>query len=79
MCDNNVIVRNVFVYRRMNAYKNVFVYILLHTFLKMTSLSITDKNVANQIYERNRFPHQICVSYHCVHPITCVQQLPVII
>jgi hypothetical protein len=34
MCDNNVIVRNVFVYRRMNAYNNVFVYILLHTFLK---------------------------------------------
>ena len=31
---NNVIVRNVFVYRRMNAYKNIFVYILLHTFLK---------------------------------------------
>ena len=30
----NVIVRNVFIYQRMNAYKNMFVYILLHTFLK---------------------------------------------
>ena len=37
----------------------------------MTSLSITDKNFVNQIYERNRFPYQICVS----HPITYVQQL----
>ena len=45
----------------------------------MTSLSITDKNFVNQIDERNRFPHQISVSYHRVHPITCVQQLPVIV
>jgi hypothetical protein len=29
-----VIVRNVFSYSRMNAYKNIFVYISLHTFLK---------------------------------------------
>jgi hypothetical protein len=30
----NVIVRNVFVYQRMNAYKNMLVCILLYTFLK---------------------------------------------
>ena len=45
----------------------------------MISLSITDKNFVNQIDEGNRFPHQICVSHHPVHPITCVQQLPVIV
>ena len=43
-----------------------------------TSLSITDKNIVNQIDERNRFPDQICASHHHVHPIACVQQLPVI-
>jgi hypothetical protein len=36
----------------------------------MISLSITDKNFVNQIDEGNRFPHQICVSHHRVHPIT---------
>ena len=45
----------------------------------MTSLSITDENFVNPTEERNRFPHQICVSHHRVHPITCVQQLPVIV
>ena len=41
----------------------------------MISLSITDKNVVNQIDERNRCPHQICDSHHRVHPITCVHYL----
>ena len=36
----------------------------------MISLYITDKNFVNQIDEGNRFPHQICVSHHRVHPIT---------
>jgi hypothetical protein len=45
----------------------------------MISLSINDENFVNQIDERNRFPHQICVSHHRVHPIECVQQLPVIV
>ena len=36
----------------------------------MISLSITDKNFVNHIDEGNRFPHQICVSHHRVHPIT---------
>jgi len=43
----------------------------------MTSFSITAENFVNQIEERIRFPHQIFVSH--VHPITCVQQLPVIV
>jgi hypothetical protein len=34
---------------------------------------ITDKYFVNQIDEWNRFPHQICVSHHPVHPITCIQ------
>jgi hypothetical protein len=38
----------------------------------MTSLSITDENIVNQIDQRNRFPHQICVSHHRVHSIACV-------
>jgi hypothetical protein len=29
--------------------------------------------------ERNRLPHQICVSHYRFHPITCVHQLPVIV
>jgi hypothetical protein len=45
----------------------------------MTSLSVTDENFVNQIDERNRFSHQIYVSHHRVHSITCVQQLPVIV
>jgi hypothetical protein len=36
----------------------------------MISLYITDNNFVNQIDEGNRFPHQICVSHHRVHPIT---------
>ena len=28
------------------------------------------QNFVNQIDERNRFPHQICLSHHRVHPIT---------
>jgi hypothetical protein len=41
----------------------------------MISLSIADKNFVDQIDERNRFPHQICVSHHRVHPIACVHYL----
>jgi hypothetical protein len=36
----------------------------------MISLSITDKNFVNHIDEGIRFPHQICVSHHRVHPIS---------
>ena len=73
----NFIVQNLFVYRCMNVYKNMFVYIL-DTFLKWPVFPSLTKILWIKIEERNRFPHQICVSHHRAHPITCVQQLPVI-
>jgi hypothetical protein len=45
----------------------------------MISLSITEQNFVNKIDERNRFPHQLYISLRGVHPITCVQQLPIIV
>jgi hypothetical protein len=62
----------LYVYQRMNAYKNMFGYILLHTLLLNDQSFHHWQNFVNQIDERNRFPHKICLSHHRVHPVTCV-------
>ena len=56
----------MFVYRHVNACKDMFVYIL-HTF---------DESCVDKIDERNRFPYEICVSHYRGHPIPRVSQLP---